>query len=51
MAELNLFYMAKSKAKTKSERVEELLARIEDKVNQLTVKELKLLHAKHFPDI
>ena len=42
--------MAKSKAKSKSDHVEELLARIEDKVNKLTIKQLKLLHAKHFPN-
>ena len=51
MVKLDLTYMAKSKAKTKSDHVEELLASIEDKVNQLTIRQLKLLHAKHFPDI
>ena len=50
MVELNLFYMAKSKPKSKSDHVEELLARIEDKVNKLTIKQLKLLHLKHFPN-
>ena len=42
--------MAKSKAKTKSEHIEVLIARIEAKVNKLTIKQLKLLHAKHFPN-
>ena len=50
MVKLDLTYMAKSKAKTKSEHVEELIARIEAKVNKLTIKQLKLLHAKHFPN-
>ncbi len=48
MVGLNLNYMEKSKPKTKSDHVSELLARIEDKVNQLTVKQLKALHQKHF---
>ena len=50
MVKLDLIYMAKSKAKTKSEHVEELIARIEAKVNKLTIKQLKLLHSKHFPN-
>ena len=50
MERLDQTYMAKSKAKSKIDHVEELLARIEDKVNQLTIKQLKLLHAKHFPN-
>ena len=50
MEKLDQIYMAKSKAKTKSEHVEELLARIEAKVNKFTIKQLKLLHAKHFPN-
>ena len=50
MVKLDLTYMAKSKAKTKSEHVEELIARIEAKVHKLTIKQLKLLHSKHFPN-
>jgi len=50
LAESNLFYMAKSKPKTKSDHVEELLARIEAKINKLTIRQLKLLHSKHFPN-
>jgi len=48
MAGLNQNYMAKSKPKTKSDHISELLARIEDKVNKLTIKQLKALHLKHF---
>lgn len=50
MAGLNLNYMAKSKPKSKTEHISELLARIEAKVNQLTIKQLKALHLKHFSD-
>lgn len=50
MVELNLNYMEKSKPKTKSDHVSELLARIEDKINKLTVKQLKALHQKHFSE-
>jgi len=50
LVKLDLTYMAKSKAKTKSEHIEELIARIEAKVNKLTIKQLKLLHSKHFPN-
>mgnify|MGYP001201497861 CR=1 FL=1 len=50
MAGLNQNYMAKSKPKTKSDHITELLARIEAKVNKLTIKQLKALHIKHFPE-
>ena len=41
----------KIKPKTKSDHIAELLARIEAKVNKLTIKQLKALHIKHFQKI